>query len=157
MISVFKFVFICTFGEQRDTKDIHSVVKVELAPLKINKSLKNILKRNLMSSKNLTNFISSEMLFTWKIIYSCGHSLTYGYWVSPLKIRWLWESKNLPLKCCQPFEILIHLEEGFRSFLGSNIWSVGQRATKLPSIKLWEWFVVQLRPNACNRASFWGI
>ena len=24
--------------------------------------------------------------------------------------------QNLPLKCCQPFEELIHFEEGFRSF-----------------------------------------
>ena len=29
-----------------------------------------------------------------KIIYSYGYSITYGYWISPMKMRSLWESKN---------------------------------------------------------------
>ena len=44
--------------------------------------------------------------------------------------------QNLPLKCCQTLDLLIHFEEGFMSFHTLNIGSVGQRAAKLLSIKL---------------------
>ena len=48
--------------------------------------------------------------------------------------------QNLSFKCCQPFELLTYIERGIRSFYIFNVWSVGQRAAKLPSFKLWEWF-----------------
>ena len=41
-----------------------------------------------------------------------------------------------PLKCCQPIELLIYLEIRSISFIASNMVSVGQRAVKLPSVKL---------------------
>ena len=36
--------------------------------------------------------------------------------------------------------MLMYIERGFRSFYTFNTGSVGQRAAKLPVIKLWEWF-----------------
>ena len=43
-------------------------------------------------------------------------------------------------KCCQPLELLTYIKRGFRYFHTGNKVSVGQRAAKLPYIKLWEWF-----------------
>ena len=48
--------------------------------------------------------------------------------------------QNIPLKCCQPLELLIYIRKGLRSFHTDNLGSVGQRAVKWPAIKLWEWF-----------------
>ena len=44
--------------------------------------------------------------------------------------------KNIPLKCCQPHELLMYIERGLRSFHTGNIGSVGQRATKLLAFKV---------------------
>ena len=41
--------------------------------------------------------------------------------------------QNLHVKCCRPLEMLIHFEEGFRSF---HIGSVRQRAVKLLAVKV---------------------
>ena len=48
--------------------------------------------------------------------------------------------QNIPLKFCQPLELLKYTEKVLRSFHAIDIGSVGQRATKLLSIKSWEWF-----------------
>ena len=44
--------------------------------------------------------------------------------------------QNHPLECCQSLDLVTYFEKGFRSFNTDNIESVGQRAVKLPSIKL---------------------
>ena len=44
--------------------------------------------------------------------------------------------QNIPLKCCQPLELPMHIERGYRSFHTLDIGFVGQRAAKLPSNKL---------------------
>ena len=44
------------------------------------------------------------------------------------------------LECCQPLNLLTYFEKGFRSFNTSNMRSVGQRAAKLPAVKLLEYF-----------------
>ena len=44
------------------------------------------------------------------------------------------------LKCSQPLEPFTHFKKSFRSFNSKNFGSVGQRALKLPIVKLWEWF-----------------
>ena len=48
----------------------------------------------------------------------------------------IFRGQNLPLKCCQPLELLIHFKEGFRSFHTSNLGSVSQRAAKLLAVKV---------------------
>ena len=52
----------------------------------------------------------------------------------------IFREQKQSLKCCQPFELLTYIEKGFRSFHTGNTRSVGQRAGKWSSIKLWEWF-----------------
>ena len=48
--------------------------------------------------------------------------------------------QNIPLKCCQPLELLKYIEREFRSIHTVTIGSVVQRSAKLLSVKLWEWF-----------------
>ena len=44
--------------------------------------------------------------------------LAYVVWLlnKPYKIEVTLKGQNIPLKCCQPLELLIYLERGFRSF-----------------------------------------
>ena len=73
------------------------------------------------------------------LMYSYGHLLTYGYLISPMEMRSLWEAKPT-------FKILLDswtfdtVGKEIRSFNAENLGSVCQRAAKLPAIKLWEWF-----------------
>ena len=46
------------------------------------------------------------------------------------------KKQNISLKCCQPLELLTYIERGFRSFHTGNKGSVGQKDTKLVSIRL---------------------
>jgi len=71
--------------------------------------------------------------------YSYGHSLTYGHQTSPMKMRQLRERKNT-LKMLPVSWFLVSFFERFRSFVATNIKSVGQRASKLLAVKVWGWF-----------------
>ena len=43
-----------------------------------------------------------------------------------------------PLKCCQLLELLTQLKKENRSLNARNLKSIGQRASKLPAVKLWK-------------------
>ena len=54
----------------------------------------------------------------------------------PYKNEVTLREKNLSLKCCQSLELLIYFEKRLRSFYTGDMRSVGQRAAKLPNVKL---------------------
>ena len=52
-------------------------------------------------------------------------------------------------------QFLVYLFKRFRSFNAENLKSVGQRAAKLPAIKLWEWLNRDRGSNP-SRLADWG-
>ena len=71
--------------------------------------------------------------------YSLGHPIQYSStW--HFKNGGILRGQNVPLKYCQPFELLLCIGKRFRSFHRGNFGSVGQKGAKLLSVKLWEWF-----------------
>ena len=65
-------------------------------------------------------------------LYIHRHLLTYGYLMSPMKMR----GQNICLKCYQSLELLLYFGKGFRFFHKGNIGSVGQRASKLLAVEV---------------------
>ena len=63
-------------------------------------------------------------------------SLTYLWLINKLnENEIILREQNIFLKCCQPFELLIHLWKGLSSFHICNKGSLGQGAAKLLGIK----------------------
>ena len=61
------------------------------------------------------------------------------------------KGQNPALKRWQQIKLLIYIHRGFRAFHTGNIGSVVQRAAKLLSVKLWEWF----RPGQSQTLANW--
>ena len=90
-----------------------------------------------------------------KVIYSRGRSH-----VAFKDISWKWDHFEWAKSILKTLLAQLYFSKGFRSFHTGNIRSVGQRAAKLPSVKLWEWFdpsTTRARADhACTRFSCKG-
>ena len=72
-------------------------------------------------------------------MYSAGQKKRYAYNKSLCK--WgHFEKAKTTFKMLLATWFLVCFFKTFRSFVAENLESVGQRAAKLPAIKLWEWF-----------------
>ena len=77
----------------------------------------------------------------WKqVIYSHGQNTTNGYLISPICKGNHFERAKTTLKMLLASWFLVCFLKKFRSLNAKNLGSVGQRASNLPAIKLWEWF-----------------
>ena len=72
-------------------------------------------------------FLTKLQLLTFYYIRSLNKSHVNGVTL---------KEQNPLLKNCQPLELLTYFEKRFRSLNTGNMGSLGQRAAKLPSIKL---------------------
>ena len=61
---------------------------------------------------------------------------TFAYTKLLNKNEVILREQNPPLKRCKPLELLTYFEIEFRTFNKGNMGSLGQRAAKLPSVKL---------------------
>ena len=108
---------------------IFKVVKMTILYGKMSKSLVSL-------QETVQNCIARLMTYTIQLLTSNYKRLVNRSYVNGVTLR----GQNPPLKYCQPLERLTYFERGFRSFNTGNMESAGQRAAKLPSFKLWEWF-----------------
>ena len=108
--------------------------------------------QNSFQFQNYVHLLLYRALF-WGI-YSRGTSLTNGYYETLCK----WgdfERAKTTLKMLLASWFLVCFFKRFRSFNAENLGSVGQRAAKLPAIKLWEWLERDRGSNP-GRLADWG-
>ena len=88
-----------------------------------------------------------------KLCYLCCHICIENFEAIE---RWVYNGNpKSTLKILLASWFLVYFFKRFRSFIAENLKSVGQRAAKLPAIKLWEWLNRDRGSNP-SRLADWG-
>ena len=112
----------------------------------------------LRSSWNFDTVFKKIRSFNAKNLGSVGYSGVRLRWNAYNKSLCKWghfEKAKTTFKMLLATWFLVCFFKRFRSFVAKNLESVGQRAAKLPAIKLWEWFEPVQASNPGTLAD-WG-